>query len=130
MHEIPQNFPEQNPNIYLAQLRKALDSRDEKLLRAVIDGIQISVHGTDKTHFSPLSDEDIRTLIETGEAMINVGTGTHGQRIMIRNGELYMPMPDPAIPRPAIIGEQVRENRMNFQRLFNLPDTSDLRVEF
>ena len=124
MNETPENIQEQGPNIYLTQLRTALDSKDEGLLRAVINGIQIYVHGTDRTHFSPLSDEDIRTIIKTGEAMINVGTGTHGERIMIKNGELYMPAPNPDIE------EHVREKRMNFQHLFNLHDMADLRVKF
>jgi hypothetical protein len=128
MNEIPENTSEQAPNIYLTKLREALDSKNKDLLRAVVDGIQINVHGTDKTHFSPLDDEDLDTLLGTGYAMINVGSGTRGQRIMIKDSELYMPPPtDPDLV------EYVRENRMNFKRLFNLPDLPDnqeLRVRF
>ena len=125
MHEIPQNVSEQNPNIYLAQLRRAFDSKDIGLLRAVVNGIQVYVHGTDKTPCSMLSEEDLRKLMETGAGMIYVGTGSHGQRIVIKNGEMYMPSSSNAtIEKLTIV------NKMNFRHLFNLSDTEDLLVRF
>ena len=128
MNEIPQNTLELNPNVFLAQLRQALNSKSAELLRAVVDGIQIGIHGTDETHFSPLSDDDLRVLLETGRAMINVGSGTRGQRIYVKDGELYMPPGNPGI------AEYIKEQRMNFKRLFDLPldlpDSEDLRVKF
>ncbi|MES2088015.1 MAG: hypothetical protein V4467_03425 [Patescibacteria group bacterium] len=130
MNEIPQNVPEQPINVYLTQLRKALDSKDATLLGSVINGIQRNVQGTDRTSFSPLDDEDIRTLLETGRAEINVGTGTHGQRIYIKDAELHMPPGGPRVEKAKVVIEQ----RMNFKRLFDLPldlsDTEDLRVRF
>ena len=131
MNEIPQNTPEQNPNEYLAQLRKALNSKDAVLLREVVDGIQRNVHGTtDNTPYSPLSDSDISILLETGTAMINVGSGTHGQCMFFKNVELHMPPCGTTVEKE----KYVKEQRMNFKLLFDLPpdlpDTQDLRVSF
>lgn len=123
MNEIPSNLPEQSPNIYLTQLREALNSKDEKLLREVVNGIQIYVNGTYKWRM-PLDDNDLHKLLETWDATIPVGIGTQGQRIRIKDGQLYLHADD------AKSEKEAREFRLNFQRLFNLPDLQDLRTRF
>lgn len=121
---IPGTTSEQSPSLYLSYLKNALDLKNRELLRAVVNGIQTYVHGIDKTHYSPLSENDIDALLETGSGVITVGTGTHGECIYIKDGELYMagsPQVDPFI----------RDKKENFRRLFNLsPGTKDLRVRF
>lgn len=125
MREIPENAPEQSSNVYLSQLREAFDAKDKNLLRTVVDSIQTSVHGMSKTPFSTLPDRNLLMLLETGEGMINVGTGTAGQRIYIKNRELYMPAVDAQSERYA------RQYRINFRYLFDIPDNEeDLRVRF
>jgi len=110
---------------YLEGLRSALNTKNFALLRATVNGIQRFIHGTNsKRQLGRLDDEDVHKLLETGRGMITVGIGTQGQRIFIKDGQLYMPTGD------AKSEEQAKEFRLNFQRLFNLPDIQDLRVTF
>jgi hypothetical protein len=108
-------------NLYLRTLRRGIENRDIETLTMIIDAIQRQVHRS-KSATSPMSNDALRKLIDTGEGEIYVGTGTLGERIYIRNGELFMPQQS----------DQAYSQRLynNFRYVFELADNQELRVKF
>jgi hypothetical protein len=114
----------ERPNFTLIHLREAFDTNDKKQLRILIDYIQETIQRSDTMKCSPMTDEDLEILLKTGEGEIYVGTGTKGQRIYIRDGELRMPYSE---GRDAELG---RKYHLNFEHLFDIPTGEELRVKF
>src|SRR3989344_3203805 len=111
-------------NIALTQLREAFDKKDIKLLRTMIDYIQEQIQKGDNMKCPPMTDRELENLLATGEGDLYVGTGTSGQRIFIKNGELWMPFTE---GRDAELGKHYH---LNFEYLFNIPKGEKLRVKF
>ena len=105
-----------NSNPYLRQLREGIDGKDLSKLRMITDAIQRQVHKLSKVQIAPMTDHDLQRLIDTGEGEILVGTGTLGERIKIKNGQLYMSYSRPFYD--------------NFRYVFELSDDQELRVSF
>ena len=121
----PENQIEiKQPNFTLRQLRDAFDKKDKQQLREMLDYIQNMVQRGDNMKCSPMTDKDLERLLETGEGELYVGTGTSGQRIFIKNDELWMPFTE---DRDAEIGKRYH---LNFEYLFDVPQVKELKVKF
>lgn len=108
-------------NVTLNLLKEALDTKNKAQLRMVIDGIKRIIDDTDKELAVVMPDSELDELLETGEGMFLVGTGTVGQRVYIRANPRQLFMSDDRY------GQQYR-NR--FKNLFDLPLDGEARIEF
>lgn len=109
-------------NPYLRMLRESLDSKNLDNLRIIVDAIQNAVHKNPKLLISSASDSDLRKMMESGDGLIPVGTGTLGERIYIRNGKLFMPERNDQ--------EYSKRYYDNFRYVFDLDENQELSVEF
>ena len=107
----------------LNQLSLALQSKDINALCTAMNRLQNAVD--EKKMCSPMSDEEIRTLLSTGEATLYVGTGSLSSRIFITKEGFSMPVSDSDLRHG--YGKRCQDN---FRRLFNIPEGQDLSVTF
>lgn len=110
-------------SIVLDLLRDSLETKDLTSLRTQIDFIQRMVQAGG-LQCTPMTDQELSELAETGEGVIYVGTGTSGQRIYIQNGELFM---NRNSQKDADLGSKYHNN---FCSLFGLPFDGELRVSY
>ena len=123
---------EANKHPLLQILRAAIDSKNREAIRQATNFIQVAIQGVlgekSVAQSSPLTDHDIEQLIKTGEACIYIGTGTQGERIYIKDDEIYMPLPVDRTSAPAL---QSSKYWSKFRTKFNLAaDEENLRLKF
>lgn len=126
MGELFENKPDRW-NYPSSLLRAAFDEKNSGKLREAVNYIQMMVQQNEATTFqsSPMTESELRELMETGKGTIFVGSGTAGSRIYIENGEISMP----------INSDKDREVglscQLNFRRIFVLPfDDAEARIKF
>ena len=112
-------------NATINLLRDAFNANDLTKLRLAVDYIQGKVGGSE-SQCTPMTDHDLKELLETGKGMINVGIGTLGERIFIENREIRMPIPVNDSHAKTLLKYQ-----LNFKDLFDLTsDDLDPRRKF
>jgi hypothetical protein len=120
--ENPISAVERPENVYLKNLRKGINEKNEVLVRETIDAIWRQINRGDSRQCSPPSEGEIRSIIDHEHAEIPVGSGTHGERIFIKRGELFMnEQSDQRSSQPLY---------RNFRYFFELEDDAELRVIF
>ncbi len=114
--------PENIGKSIIEMLGYAIPSKDKEMLRFVLEDLQRRIHEGNSTNLDgmPISDEDIKKLIETGIIRIEIGSGTRGHRIFIKDGRIFMSYDERVDQRHA----------ENFRKIFDLDDdTKELTIE-
>ena len=121
-NEDPISAIERSDNVYLKNLRKGINEKDEAFVRETIDAIWRGVNRGDARHHAPPSADIIKSIIEHEYAEIGVGSGTKGERIFIKRGELFM---NEQLDQPNSLPLS-----RNFRYFFELEDDAPLSVVF
>lgn len=106
----------------LEMLRHSIATENKQELSFAVNLIQDEVNRGSKFRIENrrVSEEDLDHILQGGIVQMDIGTGSHGERIFIGNNSVYM--------RSYETGSQWC--RDNFKRLFNLDPNQEESVNF
>lgn len=112
-------------NVYLTVLRQSIDEQDTAKLRMIVDAIQNQIHKLPKVQIAPMTEHDLRDIMEGRDAMMVVGSGTNGERVYFlgKDREIFMPEKQEE-------GLSHQRYYDNFRYLFDIGEDQKLRVKF
>lgn len=118
------SLPERLP--ILITLRRAFENQDITPLGIIVGNIQRLTEKWGTLHCPPMGDVDLQQLLKTGRGMIEVGSGTSGQRIFFNaeEGEIFM---NDSSERDNELGKKYHTG---FRDLFGIREGEELRVRF
>jgi len=90
--ENPEAREDPSAKTLLENIGVACDSQNTDLLLSTLVIVQTAIDGNSHSQLHKINLQEIQGFFATGELIIPVGTGTHGQRIALKGGEREISM--------------------------------------